>query len=165
VLEAAFDAVAVPVDQMVGGEGEGIGAEGGGFDGKGRVKGGIVPEAAEAAGVSEADVGVVGEVEDDVGVFFDGGGGGDAVDAAGHAEVDQEGLGICGIGDEEELFAVAVGAGEGVSGELLDRGAEGGEEVGAEDGDGAQGDVEEVGFEGAADFFDFGEFGHGGGRV
>jgi hypothetical protein len=170
--EAVFEpacAGGFPVGEVGGGEGEGVGTEGGDFGVEGLAEGGVVPEATEAAGVAEADVGAVGEVKDDVGVLFEGGGGGECVDAAGHAEVNEEGLGAVGSGggsggggDEEEFFAVAEGAGE----REVEKVAEGGilrsEEVGAEDLDACDGDAQEEGFEGAADFFDFGEFRHSG---
>ena len=87
---------------------------------------------------------------------------GDAVDAAGHAQVEHEG-GV-GIGGEceEEFFAVAVDAGEVKADEGMEGGVLGSEEIFAEEGDGADFLVEEERLKGAADFIDFGEFGHAG---
>jgi hypothetical protein len=77
---------------------------------------------------------------------------------AGHAEVEVEGLLV--VGNEKEFFAVAVGAGDAVADEGGKRGVWGGDEIAAEDAEGGDGHVEQVGLEGAADFLDFGEFGH-----
>jgi len=160
--EALFEAGAglLPVGEVGGGDGEGVGAEVLGFGGEGFLEGRVEGEATEAARVAEADIVAIGEGEEDVGVFGDGGIGGDAIDAAGHAEVEDEGR-VGGFGgDEEEFFAVAMGAGEVAIGE----GSEGGvfwlEEIGAEDFYGADFLAEEKGFQGSADFFDFGEFRH-----
>jgi hypothetical protein len=144
--------------EVLGGEGEGVGAEILGFPGEGGFKGGVVPDATEAAGVEEADVGAGGEFEDEVGVFGDGGGGGEAIDAAGHAQVEVEGLAV--IGGEKDFFAVAVGAGDVVADKRGEGGVFGGDEIAAEDADGGDADIEQMRLKGAADFLDFGEFGH-----
>ncbi len=135
-------------------DGEGIGphsAKGGGF---GLVEGCEIPEAPKAAGIAETDIGAGSEGDDDVGVEGDGGICWEAINAAGHAEVDEEGLVI--VGDAEKFFAVAEGGCDFVSDEAVEWSVGWCEEIGAGDVYGADADAEEVGLEGAADFFDFG---------
>lgn len=85
-----------PMGEVLRGEFEGVGAEVAGLGGKGFFEGGVIPDAAEAAGVVEADVGAVGQFEDEMGVFGDGSARRQAIDVAGHAEVEVEGLLVVG---------------------------------------------------------------------
>ncbi len=71
LFESAF--CFFPVGEVGGSNGEGVWAEGGEFILFGLFESRVVPQAAEAARVAEADILAVGEGEDDVGVFGDGG--------------------------------------------------------------------------------------------
>ena len=120
-------------------------------------------EAAEAAGVDEAELTAAAEGEDGVGVRWDGGVGGGDEEAACHAKMDQElgGLFVVGEVDDDGLAyavnAVDAGVGEGF-GDGLGWGFEGlGLVAGPDGADGLAVDalVDAVGYG-----FDFGEFGH-----
>jgi hypothetical protein len=152
LLESAGAFFVDPVGQVLREECEGIGAEVGGFGSEGFVEGGVVPDAAEAAGVAEADGGAGVKFKDEVGVLGDGGGCGEAVNAAGHAEVEEERLEMSGawrigvgVGDEEEFFAVAMSGGDVVVEEVVEGSVFGGDEIRAEDADGGDGAPKDVG--------------------
>ncbi len=128
--------------------------------------GGHEVEAAEAAGVHEGDAPVVAGDEDHV--FVGGGEGRDARlgvigcdgHAAGHAEVDQEGVAAGEAG--EEVFAAAAeaedaGAGE-AGGEI---GGQGPAQVCPVDGGVGDDTILQAGGEASHDSLDFGEFRHG----
>ncbi len=85
VEECGFDGELAAAEEF----GEGFRGDGGGF-GAGAGVGAEGTEAAEAAGVDEAEFAAVGEGEDGVGVGGPGDLGGGDEEAAGHAEVDEE---------------------------------------------------------------------------
>jgi len=91
-------------------------------------------------------------------VGWGGRGCGDAVDAAGHAEVEDEGLII--IRAAEKPFTVAKGLDEAMSDELFKMGGLWSDEIGAANMHGDDRHIQNVRLQGAADFFNFGEFRH-----
>ncbi len=102
--------------ELVGGDGQGIGAEGGEAGGAQGLGGWVGPDAAEAAGVAEVEAGAIVELPRDVEVVVGGGvlPGGRVQQLACHAEVDDEGGGAVVGREDGELFAVALDGGDGV---------------------------------------------------
>ena len=155
-------AVAGEVVEVAGGE---VGAEGFGAEVfEEGMEGGVAMDpldGAEAAGVVEPEFHAGVEAESDVVVFAPGDGGGKDAEAAGHAEVDEEGA---ARGGEEEVFASARAGEDGGAFDFDEVIGHGPAEAAFLDDEFADGVADEVGADTAQGGFDLGEFGHREGR-
>lgn len=150
------------VVEMAGGE---VGTEGFGAEVfEEGVEGGVAVDpldGAEAAGVVKAEFHAGVEAEGDVVVFAPGDGGGEDAEAAGHAEVDEEGA---ARGVEKEVFASARAGEDGGAFDFDEVIGHGPAESAFLDDEFADGVADEVWADTAQGGFDLGEFGHREGR-